>query len=32
LSPPLMITRGEIDRIVETLDRAIAGIPAAMVS
>jgi len=27
-----MITHGEIDRIVETLDRAIAGIPAAMVS
>jgi taurine-pyruvate aminotransferase len=32
LSPPLVITRGEIDRIVETLDRAIAVIPAAMVS
>jgi taurine-pyruvate aminotransferase len=31
LSPPLVIARGEIDRIVETLDRAIAGIPAAMV-
>jgi 4-aminobutyrate aminotransferase-like enzyme len=26
LSPPLVITRGEIDRIVETLDRAIAAI------
>jgi adenosylmethionine-8-amino-7-oxononanoate aminotransferase len=32
LSPPLVITRGEIDRIVETLDRGIAVIPAAMVS
>jgi len=27
-----MIARGEIDRIVKTLDRAIAVIPAAMVS
>lgn len=26
LSPPLVITRGEIDRVVETLDRAIAAI------
>jgi adenosylmethionine-8-amino-7-oxononanoate aminotransferase len=25
LSPPLVITRGEVDRIVETLDRAIAA-------
>jgi 4-aminobutyrate aminotransferase-like enzyme len=32
LSPPLVITRGEIDRIVETLNRAIAMIPAAMAS
>jgi 4-aminobutyrate aminotransferase-like enzyme len=32
LSLPLVITRGEIDRIVETLDRGIAVIPAAMVS
>src|SRR5712671_6827851 len=30
LAPPLVITRGEIDRIVETLNRAIAVIPAAM--
>ena len=32
LSPPLVITRGEIDRIVETLDRAIDALgqqPAA---
>jgi 4-aminobutyrate aminotransferase-like enzyme len=27
LSPPLVITRGECDRVVETLDRAIAAIP-----
>jgi taurine-pyruvate aminotransferase len=32
LSPPLVITHGEIDRIVETLNRAIATIPAAMAS
>jgi adenosylmethionine-8-amino-7-oxononanoate aminotransferase len=27
-SPPLVITRAECDRIVETLDRALAGLPA----
>lgn len=27
-SPPLVITRGECDRIVETLDRALAALPA----
>jgi 4-aminobutyrate aminotransferase-like enzyme len=30
LSPPLVITRGEIDRIVETLDRALAEIPVTL--
>jgi 4-aminobutyrate aminotransferase-like enzyme len=26
MSPPLVITRGECDRIVETLDRALAAL------
>jgi 4-aminobutyrate aminotransferase-like enzyme len=30
LSPPLVITRGEIDRIVETLDRALVEIPVTL--
>jgi adenosylmethionine-8-amino-7-oxononanoate aminotransferase len=29
LSPPLVITRAECDRLVDTLDRALAALPAA---
>ena len=29
LCPPLVITRGEIDRIIDTLDRAVAAMPSA---